>query len=64
MSSVLKDKQKLYTVEDGGELYLPNPDNLMLIPSLDSQIAAFKANIDCKVVITQTHPNIFADCAK
>ncbi|XP_046643908.1 uncharacterized protein LOC124329028 [Daphnia pulicaria] len=61
---VLKDERRLYTVEDGGELYLPKPDILMLIPSLDSQIAAFKAKIDCKVVTAQTHPNIFADCAK
>ncbi|EFX88889.1 hypothetical protein DAPPUDRAFT_234144 [Daphnia pulex] len=61
---VLKDERRLYTVEDGGELYLPKPDILMLIPSLDSQIAAFKAKIDCKVVSAQTHPNIFADCAK
>jgi hypothetical protein len=48
MSSVLKDERRLYTVEDGGELYLPKPDILMLIPSLDSQIAAFKAKIDAK----------------
>ncbi len=64
MSSVLKDERRLYTVEDGGVLYLPKPDILMLIPSLDSQIAAFKAKIDCKVVTAQTHPHIFADCAR
>jgi hypothetical protein len=48
MSSVLKDERRLYTVEDSGELYLPKPDILMLISSLDSQIAAFKAKIDAK----------------
>ena len=61
----LSDGRKIHVVRDGDELFIPEYDLKLILPSLDRQMTTNKIKISSvKIINDQSHPFVFINALR